>query len=196
MKGFSLVAAALFMAVAALALYRPSLSGPFLYDDLSVVTDRGPVYSGDLFRDLAEIWKSRRSVSVATFAANHALHGYDTLGYHLVNVAVHALAGFFLFLFLRATLLFPTEKTRKDSAAWAAFLGALLWLAHPLATQSVSYVIQRMNALAALFFLACLFFYAQARLAGPGRGKTIRFAVSGACGLLALGSKENAATLP
>ncbi|MBW1989477.1 MAG: tetratricopeptide repeat protein, partial [Deltaproteobacteria bacterium] len=34
------------------------------------------------------------------------------------------------------------------------------------------------------------------RLAGPGRGKTIRFAVSGACGLLALGSKENAATLP
>ena len=45
---------------------------------------------------------------------------------------------------------------RDPDARWLALLAGLLFVAHPLAVQSVTYVVQRMNLLAALFYLAAI----------------------------------------
>ena len=72
----------------------------------------------------------------------------------------------------------------------------MIWLVHPLHVQSVTYIIQRMNSLAAMFYILAMLLYARGRLA-RGKGKqSVFFLSSLGAGMLALGSKENAATLP
>ncbi|MDF1579109.1 MAG: tetratricopeptide repeat protein, partial [Desulfobulbales bacterium] len=72
----------------------------------------------------------------------------------------------------------------------------MIWSLHPIQTQSVTYIVQRMNSLAAMFYLLSLLCYVQARSATPSRRKWLLFGASLLSGLFALGSKENAATLP
>jgi tetratricopeptide (TPR) repeat protein len=78
-----------------------------------------------------------------------------------------------------------------------AALAALIWMVHPLHTQSVGYIVQRMTSLAVLFYLLSLVCYAHARrLPGNDRRRKALFIGCAISGLLALGSKEIAATLP
>src|SRR5207237_9499031 len=62
------------------------------------------------------------------------------------------------------TTLFRSLRGRYRALGGLASATALLWLVHPLHTQSVTYIVQRMTSLAALFYLATLVLYARARL--------------------------------
>jgi Flp pilus assembly protein TadD len=77
-----------------------------------------------------------------------------------------------------------------------AFFSTFIWLVHPIQTQTVSYVVQRMNSMAAMFYILSLLFYVKGRLANTKRKKLILFLGSMLSGILSLGSKEIAATLP
>ncbi|MCP4693868.1 MAG: hypothetical protein GY859_37885, partial [Desulfobacterales bacterium] len=86
-----------------------------------------------------------------------------------------------------------------------AFFTALIWLVHPIQTQSVSYIVQRMNSMAAMFYLLSILLYAKGRTAqtrggaAPGRGVMhpgVFFAGAFCAWMLAMGSKEIAASLP
>ncbi len=76
------------------------------------------------------------------------------------------------------------------------FLSSLIWLVHPLQTQSVSYIVQRMNSMAAMFYIMSFLFYVHARLAKGGIKKPLLFAGSLIAGVSALASKEIAGSLP
>ena len=67
------------------------------------------------------------------------------------NIAIHCVATLFVFLFLLTCLRhwFPDEEGR--SLMWAAAIAAAVWAAHPIQVQSVTYIVQRMTSLAALF---------------------------------------------
>ena len=80
--------------------------------------------------------------------------------------------------------------------AWIPILTVLIWLVHSLHTQSVTYIVQRMNSLAAMFYILSLLLYVKARLSQTSVGRTLRFAGCILVGILALGSKQTAATLP
>src|SRR5208337_3739120 len=77
------------------------------------------------------------------------------------------------------------------------FFTALLFVSHPLATQSFTYIIQRLNSLAAMFYLFSLILYIKARLSNKG-SKIIYLLFAGSLisGVLAMLTKENAFTLP
>jgi tetratricopeptide (TPR) repeat protein len=83
-----------------------------------------------------------------------------------------------------------------ERCGWAAFFTAFIWLVHPLQTQSVVYVVQRMNSLAAMFYLLSMLLYVRFRLNRGGYGN--RWVICGCVlsGLLAIGSKQISATLP
>ena len=72
----------------------------------------------------------------------------------------------------------------------------MIWLVHPLQTQTVTYVVQRMTALAAMFYILCMLLYAHARLTRHQVKKRVLYAGCFIAGTLALASKENAAMLP
>jgi tetratricopeptide (TPR) repeat protein len=137
-----------------------------------------------------------RPVANISFALNYFIHKYDVSGYHWINILIHVTTGIFLYLFVKTTLSLPSLRSKYKAQKWIPFITVLIWLVHPIQTQSVTYIVQRMNSMAAMFYVLSLFLYAKARIAEE-KGK--RRALFGGCivaGILALGSKEIAATLP
>jgi hypothetical protein len=109
-------------------------------------------------------------VAYITLALNYYFHGLDLAGYHLVNILIHLAAGIFLYMFLRITLSLQQGRQHLEHAVWLPFAAAMIWLVHPLHVQSVSYIIQKMNSLAAMFYILSMLLYVKARLA-RGMGK-------------------------
>lgn len=182
------------------AVYANSLGVPFYLDDLRNFIDTPRARLHDLSPE--SLWRAAfdsplwtRPVANLSFALNYYVHQESVAGFHYVNILIHVLAAFFLFLLTRATLATPALVTVRHERLLIPALAALLWLVHPLHTQSVTYIVQRMNSMAVMFYLASLWLYARGRLAGPPSSWRW-FALAGAAALLALGSKEVALTLP
>jgi hypothetical protein len=141
------------IALAGLAAYANSLTGVFVLDDQRWIVESSP---------LRQLWppSSSRPLVHLTLALNYAWSGLAPWSYHIVNLVIHVLAGLTLYGLARRTL--PHEPA--ESAAGLAASVALLWLVHPIQTESVTYVIQRAESLMGLFYLLTL--YCAAR--GPG----------------------------
>ncbi len=84
-----------------------------------------------------------------------------------------------------------------------ALFAALIFVAHPIQTQAVTYTVQRYTSMAAMFYLASVILYIRARALysdSNGTGSTPKalayFTLSFLCGMLAFLSKENTASLP
>jgi protein O-mannosyl-transferase len=171
--GFSGSATALalaLVALAAIAAYHNSLGGAFLFDDHPWIVENTNI------RHLWPIWPvllpsndplvGGRPVVSLTLAVNYALGGTNVWGYHAVNLAIHILAAWTLLGIVRRTLLLPRLRERFGSAALPlALVAALVWALHPLQTESVTYVVQRTEALAALFYLLTLYCFLRGAIA-------------------------------
>ncbi|MFP4040653.1 MAG: tetratricopeptide repeat protein [Desulfosudaceae bacterium] len=190
----------LLLLLAGLLLYAPITEAPFVFDDQLIFDEPRLLWTDLTFDNLAGLTGveidnvSPRIVSHLTFALNYYLGRRDPTGYHLFNLAVHVLTAFLLYLIARRI---PAGHDYR----WPAAVAALLWLAHPLQVQSVTYIWQRMNSLAALFYMLAFFLYIKARQgrsAGPGRRGPVALLLAGCfvSGLLAIGSKQSAVTLP
>jgi protein O-mannosyl-transferase len=195
--GAILLAAAL-IALAAVAVYRNSFAGVFVFDDVSWITQNSSI------RHLWPIWQvlspadarlvGGRPVVSLTLAVNYALGGMNVWGYHAVNLAIHLLAAWTLFGVTRRTLVLPHFEGRFASVALPlALVAALLWMIHPLQTEAVTYIVQRTEALVALFYLLTL--YCVIRGATAGRPSRWYLAATMAC-LLGMATKEVMATAP
>lgn len=122
-----------------------------------------------------------------TFLGNYLAGGLNPAGYHVVNLALHALcAGLVYALALRLARRMGAAAGVGPPAA--AFAAALVFAVHPLQTESVVYVSSRSSLLSAAFMLwACLLWTSarpRARLWTP-----LPFALGLAC-------KESTAALP
>jgi tetratricopeptide (TPR) repeat protein len=79
-------------------------------------------------------------------------------GYHALNLIVHVLAALALFGVVRRTLLSPALRERYGPVATgAAGAIALIWVVHPLNTEAVTYVVQRVESLMGLCYLTTLY---------------------------------------
>jgi len=149
--------------LAVLASYHGSFDGAFVFDDIPAIVDNPHVRSLFPLRESlsapSEVTTAGRPVAAFSFAVSHALAGgYDTWWYHATNVAIHACAALVLFGIVRRTLLTPPLRDRFGPASTTlAFLVALLWAVHPLQTQAVTYLVQRVESLMGLFLLLTLY---------------------------------------
>jgi len=90
--------------------------------------------------------------------AMHNLGRNNPLGHHVLNVLIHLAATLTLYGLVRRTLLLPRFHVRyAGRAPYLAFAVALLWMLHPLQVQCVTYVIQRGESMAGLFYLLMLY---------------------------------------
>mmetsp|Transcript_156609 Transcript_156609/g.502776 ORF Transcript_156609/g.502776 Transcript_156609/m.502776 type:complete len:800 (-) Transcript_156609:188-2587(-) len=78
--------------------------------------------------------KSFRPLVVLTFRWNYWYHGFNSAGFHITNVAMHAGASAQLGFFAYTALRLP--------ALWSALLAAL-FAAHPVHSESICYVVGR-----------------------------------------------------
>ena len=183
--------AAALLVFAVLAVYANSLAGPFVFDDgPSIVENESIRRLGAALTPPGLVGETvaGRPVLNLSFALNYAVGGLHVRGYHWVNLLLHAGAGLLLFGIARRTLLCPALSAQWARAATAVALAiALLWVLHPLQTESVTYVVQRAESLAGLFFLLTL--YAFIRGAESSRPVGWQVLSVAAC-LLGMGTKE------
>lgn len=190
--------AGLLIALAGAAVYANSLNGPFVFDDQYSITENVYIRSLWPLREAVsapyQSTVSGRPVVAYTLAINYALGGLSVRGYHIFNVLVHLAAGLLLFGIVRRTLLTARWRERFGQAATGlATAIALLWIIHPLQTESVTYVIQRVECLVSLFYLATL--YCVIRAASSQRPLPWS-AAAVICSALGMGCKEIMVTAP
>ena len=200
------VAAAAVIGMLTLGLYASTADFPFVFDDLNNIRDNPHIRAEQLSWDA--LWRAAthgpttRPVAYASFALSYRVGGLEPAAYRWGNIAVHAVCGWLVYLLaLRLLALHgrlsgqsPPGSFPKTRAA-AALLTAAIFVAHPLQTQSVTYVVQRMASLSALFSLVSLLCWLAGRVRAGGPRRWL-WAAAFASWLLALLSKENAATLP
>ena len=197
-----------FIGLMILSSYSNTFTSPPYLDDF-----KSFIYPKDLYpqslsiRALLELSKTpfgwTRFLPVVTLALNHYLGHSKLVYFHAVNILIHLLAFFTLLWF--ASLLLEAEKRTRPGSVTEYELGgffplcvAAIWALSPVQTSAVTYIVQRMASMQALFFTLCAACFLKARLcSGDGRRARIVFyflcALAGLCACL---SKENSAMLP
>ncbi len=181
-----------------ITIYSNSLDCSFHLDDESItknhlITD--VKYIPELIKD-----EPQRFVAYLTFMANYLSHGLDVKGYHVVNIAIHILNAALIFMIVSLLIGFREQKDRylKGNKYALALLVAGLFVVHPVQTQAVTYVVQRLASLATLFYLLSLWCYLMVRMkAERGLVQKILFTAVGLISfVLGMFTKEIVYTLP
>lgn len=180
--------------------YSNSFSVPFQFDDEVHILNREIFQNPGHYLKLSSWFDiNNRPLAGFTFSLNYVVHHKNVWGYHLVNLLIHLLSAMILFLFTRTLI---TRFLQKDYnyPNWFPLLIALFFVVHPVQTQAVTYIIQRMSSMAGLFFLLAVWLYLLGRLAWIDRHKKMEAALllvsSGLAGVLGILSKQSAATFP
>jgi tetratricopeptide (TPR) repeat protein len=167
------LAAGLLVLAAGLA-YSNSFQGQFYFDDAVTILHN---------RNIRSLWPISRVVAYVpeqpnagrplvsiSLAMNYAISRTQAWSYHAFNLLVHILAGLTLLGIVRRTLLSDRMKDRFGRhATLLAGLTALLWTVHPLQTESVTYIVQRAEAMVGLFYLLTLYCFLRSSEAGSRR---------------------------
>ncbi len=184
-------------------LYCQTLTVPWLFDDIQNILENPGV------KNLAAALKNivgQRGVAYLSFALNYRFGGMDVYGFHLANIAFHLFASWIVYLLAKRA--FGPVQTGTSSSpctlrpALLSAAVATLFLVHPLQTQAVNYIVQRMTSLSALFSLMALYAYCRGRESLQGGDRISSFSHAGwyvsalAASALALMTKQNAAVLP
>lgn len=143
-----------------MAAYASSFQGSFLFDDKQCILNCESIRSisnATNFENVPPpIGLYRRDLVRWSLVLNYAISEYETWSYHVINLLIHLTAGSILYLLIRDTLRWHVPRLKGQCIA-IAFGSAILWLLHPLQTESVTYIIQRLESLASLWYLAILY---------------------------------------
>jgi Flp pilus assembly protein TadD len=141
----------------------------------------------------------KRPFAMATFALNWYLGKDNPIGYHLVNLAIHILTAYFLFLTL--VVLFRTPRLdgtySRQQVQFISLLAAALWALNPIQVQAVTYIVQRMASLCGMFYILCIYLYVKGRLSRAlTKTSVLLYAACCLSFLAGFFTKENAVLLP
>ncbi len=168
--------------LAAALSYLPVWRGGLLWDDIGHLT-RGDLSSfSGLWRIWFEIGATQQyyPVTHSAFWLLNILWGEMTLGYHLVNISLHAISAFLLILLLR-----------KLEVPGAVLAGSI-FLLHPMEVQSVAWIAELKNVLSGVFYFGAALAYLRFDESRSRRSYVLAFLLF----FLAVFSKTVTATLP
>ena len=198
----------LIILILCILIYSNTFNAPFIFDDLPHIKEN-PFFRLNHI-DFQRLWDAgfkspnpSRPLANISYALNYYFGKYDVRGYHVINIIIHFINGilvYFLSLYtLRRVSGYSTQNRQQVSSvsnAFISFFTALVFITHPIQTQSVTYIDQRMTSMAVMFYLLSLLFYIMGRLSLKKLNRGILFFCSFVSWVMALGSKEIAATLP
>jgi tetratricopeptide (TPR) repeat protein len=183
--------------------YAPALDAPFVLDDGRNIIDSPAIHWTEFsLENVGNVLESSllrtRPLANLSFALDHLRVGLDPRGFHVTNILIHLAVGLALWWLCRVYAQVSVGAEPRIPSLRAlpvlALVPVALFLLHPLNTQAVTYVVQRMTLLAALFTIVAFASYLVARYrrtSAPGRW----YALAGIAWLLGLASKENAVLL-
>jgi tetratricopeptide (TPR) repeat protein len=215
------------IAVLSFIAHSNTFETPFLFDGEYYIVENPvikdlqnfvqPSSSKDFTRQFNYKTFSRRYLSYLSFAFNYRLHGLNVAGYQIVNLSVHIITSLLLYFFIILTFKTPYLRNSaiRDYARHIALFTALLFACHPLQTEAVTYIWQRVTSLCTMFYLLSLVAYVKWRLLSqswesrtqgikakekkpiiPTPGTVLLYLLSLASTILAMKTKEIAFMLP
>ncbi|MDZ4748748.1 MAG: tetratricopeptide repeat protein [Saprospiraceae bacterium] len=179
-------------------IYANTFESTFHLDDINNIRDNPSLRN---ISDIKAMWQfsQTRFLALYSFAWNYHYGQLNVGGYHLVNLFIHLINA--ILVYWLSFLIFSTpvlkDKFMPKDKTMLSLAVALLFVSHPLATQSVTYIVQRMTSMSTMFYLLGLVLYLLSRF--TEKGKTIKTRLLIGCGismLLAVLTKENAFTFP
>jgi hypothetical protein len=201
-----------------LASYCRTYDVPFVFDDFATIKhnpliqdfsnffNRGKAFA--VFSENPQVLKDTlnsfytRPISYLTFAVNYRLHGLALAGYHIVNTFIHILNVISVYLLVllisNKAVTAEVDGDREDSrrTQLIAFFTAALFAVHPVMTNAVTYIIQRMTSLVALFYLGSVLLYACSDSCEDKTKKRTSYALALISCCVAMLTKESAFTIP
>ncbi len=192
------LAAFALIAVVMFATYQQALDNDFLFDDRVNITQHEPLHVSEF--SLQKFWSAgthallkSRIVPSITFAVDWWRGDGEAKAFIQTNMLLHAINGFLVFILISLVM-----KTRVDQtiACSVALLSALIWLTHPIQAQAVTYIVQRMSSMAALFTLLAVIAYIKSRQASLLQARIAWATLLLFSALAGALSKENAWILP
>lgn len=176
--------APLLLPALAVAFYANSLWVPFQFDDSHVI------FNGEFVRrPFEQSWLRSRILLFLSFALNYRLGGLEPFGYHLINVALHAVSSVLVYLLARRLLGAVGAKPYP-----AALIAGALFAVHPFGTEAVTYVSSRSSLMCGTFYLLGAHAFLWARVGRKGAFRTAALVLP--CFALSIATKEEGATLP
>ncbi len=190
-----------------ITIYSNTLKASWHLDDYPTIVNNKQIHINELspsaLCSLFQLSKNdlnyrlSRPLSYLSLALNWYIGNHQVIGYHIVNIIIHILTSGFLYLFLLSALKTPRFAGRfQGDESNIALLASVLWAIHPIQTQAITYIIQRMASQSAMFYILGLFFYIQGRFQTDKWPRWAFFSGTLLCMLLAVGSKENTITFP
>ena len=210
------VFALVLIAILLLLIYGNTFYGEWQLDDRANIIDNSGLRIDNLTP--VSLWESLfanqgkenslwRPLPCLTFALNWYVGQGDPFGYHVVNLAGHILTAWVLYLLVFRLMSISMLKAMAGAGEKSighiglkpesvALLAAILWAANPIQTQAVTYIVQRMAMMAALFYLLGMYAYVNARISKTLMRQIMFVGLCIFCFFLGGGSKENAVLMP
>lgn len=179
------------LSIIILLVYSNTINGAFQLDDEVWITNN------PLIKNLAGIpsmLRAQRGLTMVSFALNYAIGGLNPLGYHLVNIAIHIFNTILVYILLALT--FVLAGFARPRARLLALLCSAIFALHPVQTQAVTYIVQRMESMSASFVLLSLIAFIHAARARGAVKRYTYYALTSLSFIAAFYSKEIAITLP
>lgn len=158
--------------------YANTFSVPFQWDEGSYIIENPVVKDLGYFSDTSKaaqlgkefakkaLYLKSRYVGYLTFALNYWLHGFNVFGYHVVNLFIHILNAFLVYFLVLLTFRTPfmNKADLRINPRTIGLFSALIFVVHPIQTEAVTYIYQRITSLVAFFYLLALVLYIKARI--------------------------------
>jgi tetratricopeptide (TPR) repeat protein len=167
----------LLIILAGLLVYSNTFRVPFVLDDIPNIVENQKIRSVSNIPAMFAVIEgplAHRPLTLATFALNYAIGGVDTITYHIVNLFLHLINGILLYMLVITTAGFMGQK--GEHAGLVALLSSILFVVHPVQTESVTYVVSRSMLLMTLFYFLGMLLFAKSVVGKvrqadqPGRG--------------------------
>jgi tetratricopeptide (TPR) repeat protein len=192
-----ILAAILISCLGALA-YANTFHAAFQFDDGYSIVTNGHIRDLSRVDGIWHFWPTR-FVTYLTFAFNYRFGQLDVQGYHIVNLLIHIGSALLVWRLLQLICASPAmgKAAISQHAGVFSLCAALVFISHPIQTESVTYIHERATALEGFFYLAALCLYAVARLRRlRGSGTMPWYLLSWCTAAICMVTKENAVTLP
>jgi len=184
-----------------LLAYANSLSVGFQFDDLLSIVHNRRIHTLNTFTDIS-YWlnPNNRPLGYFSFALNYSAGGLNPVGYHWVNIVLHSLSSFMVFLLATLMLQLKASPALTDKRRLTiAFLASALFALHPVQTMAVTYVVQRLTILSALFYISGVYTYLKGRISQQQKQHSRAwkwYFLTALSFVLAMLSKQNAISFP
>ena len=168
-RHFSIFAFIIIAAISVLT-YLPSFNSSFHLDDYESIESSNikAVSPYEIIKRYPTRW-----LVFLTFQANAKVHDYNVFGYHVVNITIHIFCSFLFYSFLRLLWRpmrrkYPQALKNFSHRLTPLFCG-ILFAVHPLQSQAVIYISQRLALMSTLFLLFSLCSIARGFLFGHSK---------------------------